>query len=257
MSEVNLPDADIHSGYSSTALRRLAVVALAALVGGCAPVSPTASEDRALFEALCNAPDRNFTKFRPKVNGYAEGDESGRGTLLCPLTAAPFNRIVIDGYSYYECFERPWVERGKEPLKAVRVELKKEGDPTCELARLAKENKIAERKRARYPQLDKQCFGGEVIANPKSRFVLILGGGVVDKSGGHLLEMPKDWPSVPGSISFSRDRIIDQQTGQIIAERKKYSYYPSGSRYADFTGREKCDEGWRDLLEVFSPASSK
>lgn len=235
------------------ALRSAAAIFLVtALTSGCAPVSPTAVEDRALFERLCNAPDRNFVKYRPRVAGYAEGYESGR-SHICPISDFPFKRLIVEGYSHYECFTGAWGEREYKPLKALRIELKSKGDQTCEHPRLSDANKIAEREAIHSPQLQGRCFGGEELEVPSSDFVVTYGGGMVRRSGEHLIGLPENWANIRGSIAYSRLRIIDRRNGEIIAERKAYSYFPSGAGLVDLAGYEKCKEGWGSISELFSP----
>ncbi len=232
-----------------------AILLVTASMSACAPVSPTAKEDRALFERLCKASDRNFVKFRPSVNGYAEGYEHSR-MIGCPITSVPFKHLIAEGYQYYECFQTPWIERTKAPLETLHMRLRATTDDSCQHPRLANENRLVQREKATNPDLKNICVGGKDIPNPESRFVLIHGGGAVDKSGAHLFGLPEGWPNIKGSISYSRDRIVDRKTGEVIAERKAYRYFPSGAKYVDLTGYDKCDEGWGNIAEIFSPLST-
>lgn len=120
------------------------------LLSACAPVSPTAKEDRALFERLCKASDRNFVKFRPSVNGYAEGYEHSR-MIGCPITSVPFKHLIAEGYQYYECFQTPWIERTKAPLETLHMRLRATTDDSCQHPRLANENRLVQREKQRIP----------------------------------------------------------------------------------------------------------
>lgn len=227
------------------------LVILSVIISGCTPISPTASDDKALFNRLCEAAERNFVNEVPVVSGFAEGPENNRA-FLCPMTGLPFERLVVDGFEYYECFETPWVEQQGDAPPILRITIKVAGDPTCNHPQIQKENNFAKRKIEDFPNLENKCFGAEDRNYIQSRLIVLHGGGAVNKKGRHLNSFSEDWHRTPGAISYARDRIVDQMTGTIIAEQKSYRYFPSGSRYVDLTGRLKCDAEIQNVSDLIS-----
>lgn len=229
---------------------------LSTFVSGCAPVSPTASEDRAIFERLCDAPDRNFVKRKLVVKGYAEARENRQFTT-CPVPGVPMKLLVENSFKFYECQETKWMESDSLSKDIFRVELYSKGSELCDKDRIAKENIRASRFVSEFPKLKTSCFGITRTDEFKSRYVFVRGGGIVEKDGTHHLGYPKDWPNRLGAISFSRNRIVDMHTGDVIAEERTYIYFPSRPKFSDFTGITQCKVDDSKIEKVFAAETRK
>lgn len=94
------------SGVS--ALRSIAaILSITASVGGCAPVSPTAEQDRELFMQLCNSPGRVFINTTVRVDGFLEVTQEGT-VRACP-GVTNLRRIFFENkYTRYECSTGQW-----------------------------------------------------------------------------------------------------------------------------------------------------
>lgn len=226
------------------------------LVIACAPVSPTAEEDRALFERLCDAPDRNFIKRKLVVEGYAEAREN-RSFDSCPIPGTPMSILVENSFKFYECLETPWTEIRSRRNSIYRVELYSKGSQFCANDRIQKENIRASRFVNQFPTLENNCFGIRRTDQLKSSYVLVRGGGIVDEGGTHRIGYPKDWANNLGAISFSRNRILDIRTGEVIAEEKSYTYFPSKPKFSEVSGVIECKVSDSTILDVLVSMSGQ
>jgi hypothetical protein len=239
-----LPPLASGSTCISIALRPVGFILLLALTSACAPVSPTASEDRALFESLCNASDRNWLKREVFVQGYAHAQafEDKNSCLDARDT------ILFEGYSYHECVQGAWNGGENKNITTYKYSLKPEGHISCGDRRFELLGKT------RVELLDKwllglqtrkgeflgQCIGIEQYDVPVSQYVKLIDSGHVSTDGTHIPSRPPNFRETAGYISYVRTRIMDRQSNSFIFENRYYSYYPmspkySGSRHGKLT----------------------
>lgn len=240
----------------SKIVRILGALFFVSFFAGCAPTSPTSNENKALFERLCRAPDRDFIKRKVKSSGYAEARTSD-SALACPRASLIPEVFIEMGYQYYECVVGPWTKENSPDSKSYRFTLEKQGSQSCKGKdeRSIKANRMLDYWRDKQTNFKDKCISVTEQARPTSRYIQLNDSGRVKLDGTHIAGHQKDWRSIPGYITFSRARVIDRHTNEIIAERKFYFLYPLGAEYVDVAS-EQCERKseWR-ISNVVTPIS--
>lgn len=232
----------------------LVVILLGAWIAGCAPVSPTANEDRALFEKLCNASDRDFINFTAKGKGYAEA-RSSDSALPCPDASLIPDVFTKMGYQFYECVEGPWAGKDDPTSTTYRFSLEAHGSPLCEMRtdRVTRVNRLLDNWKKTNSGFEDKCIGVNELTLPLSRYIKLGESGRVKLDGTHVVGHQPRWRSIPGYITFSRTQVLDRQTNKVMAESKFYFLLPFGAQYIDM-GQEQCDSAdtW-SITDIIKP----
>lgn len=244
-----------HCRLSAMATRSLGVIFLSALISGCAPVSPTASEDRALFESLCGAQDRNFKETQVFVRGYAQAYvfEDKNSCLSVRRT------ILFEGFEYHECVQGAWLDGNNKNLRVHRYSLKPDGHTSClDDHRGQLKNWLAGLQKREKKFLGK-CVSLDEYSKPESRYIELFDYGRVSREGKHLSQSPSDPLDYPGYIAYGRTQVIDTKLNKKIFENRFYWYYPRSRKYSGSPkGKFTCN-GQTNLKssEVLRPASQQ
>ncbi len=253
MEKFNHRSRSHHCRRSAMTHRYLGVIFLSALVSGCAPVSHTASEDRALFDSLCDTPDRNFAKDPVFVRGYGQAQQFEEKNSCLDIRDA----ILFDGYEYHECIQGAWRGGNNNNLEVYRYSLKPDGDTTC----FDNEKIHLKEWLAGLQQRDGkflgQCVGVEKYDKPSSRYIKLFDYGRVSRDGKHLPQSPPDPLDYPGYIAYGRTQVIDTKLNEKIFENRFYWYYPMGRKHSGSPqGKFTCN-GQKDLKasDILRPAS--
>ncbi len=208
------------------------------LIGACAPVSPTAKQDRELFERLCNAADRDVIKRTALVPGYVVADDVSR-SLACPGATKLKESLFKDKYQYYECVIGPWQRGRNNAIETFRFELKPKGEPSCTHPKLTIHENVVASWQEQYNLPGEVCIGVTQYSRPRSRYMELKEHGGVAADGSHNPSHAAGYREIPGYISYSRTRVIDMRADETIAEFKAYAHYPAGAQFMDIT-KEYC-----------------
>ncbi len=232
----------------------VSILLMTTFMSGCAPVSPTAADDRALFDRLCNATDRDFIKFTATGKGYAEA-RSSDSALPCPDASLIPNVLTEMGYEFYECVQGHWGGEDNTTSTTYRFSLEEKGSPLCEMRddRVRRVNRLLEYWRKTNSGFEEKCIGVTKLSLPLSRYIKLGESGRVKLDGTHIAGHQANWRSIPGYISFSRTQVLDRQTNEVMAESKFYFLLPFGAQYIDL-GQEQCDSAdtW-SITDVIKP----
>jgi hypothetical protein len=242
---------------SSSITRHLTGVIFLSIVSACAPVSPTASEDRESFERLCNAPDRDFIRRTVTDNGYAKARAHDTSISCTSATIIPIAFTEM-GYQYFECVKGPWLDGDNPEITTYRFSLRKQPDPTCKSKNeeIVHANDWLKLWRKKHPGYEDSCIGATQQKLPSSRYIQLGDSGRVHLDGTHVPGDEPGWRSIPGYISFSRKRVLDRRTNEIIAEHKFYSLLPASAQYIDLA-KDHCEvtDTWQ-ITDVVKPIST-
>lgn len=244
------------SPFDRLPLRRLIpVFCILFFLSACAPVSPTASQNRRLFEELCHATDRDFIKRKATSKGYAQASQISE-TIPCPSASLMPEVFTEMGYHYYECVIGPWLDGDNSDITTYRLSLETKGASACQAKneRTEKANKALTHWRQKYGGFETSCISVVEQNGPSSRYIKIDDHGRVLLDGTHEPGKKPSWRTIPGYISFSRARVVDRTTNEIIAERKFYFLLPHSANFIDF-GHDQCEsrKTWT-ITDVIIPA---
>lgn len=206
---------------------------------------------------MCNAPDRDFIKRNAMGSGYAEARTSD-SALACPMASLVPDVFIEMGYQYYECVVGPWLGESDPGLKTYRFSLENQGNPACEGKdeRSIKVNRTLDYWREKHSGFEGKCIGVTELSLPHSPYIKLAESGRVKLDSTHIVGHRPGWRSIPGYITFSRARVIDRQTNEVMAERKFYFLYPLGAQYIDFASKQ-CEtlDTWK-ISDVIKPKLS-
>lgn len=241
------------SPFDSILLRRvISIFAILLPLMACAPVSPTAEEDRALFERLCNAPERIVVNKTVAAEGFFDFSQSG--TIgACPGFETLRKVFFEQGYKHYECI----TDKNPKPVEEshiLRFELKPFGHAACIRPEIRRYESSIESWRQQFDYLGTLCIGVEDLREPASQYARIHDRGRVSPEGKHQPGHPPNYREIPGYIRYSRIRIVDRVSDEILAEKRFYAYYPFGANFLDISIR-RCTKGipWK-TDEILKPS---
>lgn len=241
------------SPFDSILLRRvISIFGILLPLIACAPVSPTAEEDRALFERLCNSPERIVVNKTVAAEGFFDFSQSG--TIgACPGFETLRKVFFEQGYKYYECITKK-NPKSEEESNILRFELKHFGHAACNRPEIKQYESSIESWRKQFGNLGNLCIGVEDLRKPTSQYARIHDRGRVIREGKHQPGHPPNYREIPGYIRYSRIRIIDRVSDEILAEKRFYVYYQLGANFMGISTR-RCSKGtpW-GIDEILKPS---
>lgn len=238
--------------------RLIPVIATLLFLNACAPVSPTANEDRALFKSLCNATDRDFINFTATGKGYAEA-RSSDSALACPDVNLFPDVFTEMGYQFYECVQGTWEGEDNLTSTTYRFSLEEKGSTLCEMRndRVERVNLLLDNWRQSNLGFQNKCIGVREQKLPQSRYIKISESGRVMSDGDHVAGHRPGWRAIPGYIMFSRTRVLDRRTEEIMAESKFYFLFPSGAHYIDIASEQCARTNTWNITDIIKPDTSQ
>lgn len=129
---------------------------------------------------------------------------------------------------------------------------KPEGDESCNQPEIKQFENFLRDWKLKFGSTEGKCLGAMKITQATSKYVQVHDAGQVLQDGSLQPGHPPGWRSIPGYIDYSRTRIIDRESGKLLAEKKSYGYFPSSVNYMDLN-KSYCEDTdvWqsRDVLK--------